>query len=213
MKVALYARVSTEQQSPDLQLEDLRAWCKMRGWNIVKEYIDVDQSGAKESRPALDCLMLDARRRRFNAVLVWRFDRFARSLLHLVKALNEFQGLGLEFVSQQEAIDTSCAGGRLIFQVFGAIAEFERAVLRDRVKAGLRAARAKGKRLGRPPIPYNDFMEHQVREYRLKGLTDAAISRRLGIATRTMNRRFPPSPGIGEKVILLDIIKPFDLNG
>jgi DNA invertase Pin-like site-specific DNA recombinase len=188
MRVAVYARVSTDQQSPDSQLRDLRAYCQDRGWQIVKEYVDQDESGANESRPALDCLMMDARRHRFKAVLVWRFDRFARSVLHLVKALNEFQSLRLDFISHQERMDTSTAGGRLLFEISAAFAEFEREILRERVKAGLRAARAKGKRLGRPS---KDIDIVAAVDLHLKGHSLASIARQLKISSRSLARKFP----------------------
>src|SRR5437870_7087180 len=153
MKVALYARVSTinGQQDPEMQLRELREYCTRRGWEISSEYVD-HISGAKDKRPALDRLMADAHQRRFDAVVVWRFDRFARSTSHLLRALETFRALGVEFVSLSEQVDTSTPMGKMVFTVLGAVAELERSLIVERVRAGLRNARAKGKQLGRPRI-------------------------------------------------------------
>src|SRR5271155_2744715 len=148
----IYARVSTAEQSAAMQLEELRAFAAKRGWKIAEEYTDSGISGSKESRPALDRLLADARRRKFDAVLVYRYDRFARSLRQLVNALGEFDTLGIHFVSLHEGVDTSTPNGRFVFGIFASIAEFERELIRSRVRSGLAAARAKGKRLGRPKI-------------------------------------------------------------
>jgi DNA invertase Pin-like site-specific DNA recombinase len=152
MRAALYCRVSTNngQQSPDMQLRELREYCQRRGWTVAGEYVDVGISGTKERRPELDRLMADAHRRRFDAVVVWKFDRFARSVSHLLRALETFKVQGIEFVSFSEQLDTSTPAGKLVFTVLGAVAELERSLIVERVKAGLRNARAKGKRLGRP---------------------------------------------------------------
>jgi DNA invertase Pin-like site-specific DNA recombinase len=151
MRAALYARVSTKngQQSPEMQLGEMREHTLRRGWEVF-EYTDAGISGSKESRPALNRLMNDARRRRFDVVLVYRYDRFARSLRQLVNALEEFRVLGIDFISLHEGVDTGTPNGRLIFGIFASIAEFERELIRDRVRSGLRAAKARGKRLGRP---------------------------------------------------------------
>lgn len=151
IRVALYARVSTKlDQDPEVQLRELRSYVERRGWTVAETYVDKGFSGAKDRRPALDRLMGDARRRKLDAVVVWKFDRFARSVKHLVTALGEFRELGVEFVSITEAIDTSTALGRVVFAIVGAIAEFERELIRERVVAGLAKARATGKTLGRP---------------------------------------------------------------
>ena len=150
MRTVLYARVSTTGQDTDLQLREFREYCKRRGWDVADEYVDAGVSGAKDRRPELDRLMADAKRRKFDAVVVYRYDRFARSLRHLVNALEEFRALGIEFVSIHEGVDTSTPNGRLVFGIFASIAEFERELIRDRVRSGIRNARAKGKRLGRP---------------------------------------------------------------
>jgi DNA invertase Pin-like site-specific DNA recombinase len=152
MKAALYARVSTAHngQNPEVQLRELRDYCERRGWTAAGEFVDVGISGAKERRPELDRLMAEAHRRRFDAVIVYRYDRFARSLRHLVNALEEFRALGVEFVSLHEGVDTSTPNGRLVFGIFASIAEFERELIRQRVRSGLAAARARGRKLGRP---------------------------------------------------------------
>jgi DNA invertase Pin-like site-specific DNA recombinase len=148
----IYVRVSTSDQTTDVQESELTRYARRRGWTVFKVYADKGQSGAKSRRPALDDLMSDCRRGKIDVVLVWKFDRFARSLKHLIDALEEFKGRGINFVSYTEQIDTTTAQGALFFQIFGAFAEFERALIRERVKAGLVNARSKGKRLGRPPL-------------------------------------------------------------
>jgi len=151
-KVALYTRVSTDEQSTKVQENELTAYAKSRRWTITRVYTDQGVSGALEKRPALDELMRDCRKGRFDVVLVWKFDRFARSLRQLVSALELFRKFGIDFVSATEAIDTSLPSGELVFQIFGAIAQFERALIGERVKAGLVEARRNGTRIGRPPI-------------------------------------------------------------
>jgi DNA invertase Pin-like site-specific DNA recombinase len=151
-KIAVYGRVSTNGQDANMQTRELEQFAQARGWNLVDSYVDVGISGSKDRRPELDRMMADARRRRFDVVLVYRYDRFARSLRHLVNALEEFRALGIEFVSIHEGVDTTTPNGRLIFGIFASIAEFERELIRERVKSGLRNARAKGQTLGRPRI-------------------------------------------------------------
>ena len=150
MKIALYTRVSTHDQSVEMQLSDLRRYCEERKFKVSKEYNDEGISGVKDKRPALDDLMADARKRKFDTVLCWRFDRFARSTKHLITALEEFKHLGIEFISYQENIDTSSPLGKAIFTIVSAIAELERNIIVERVKAGIRRAKENGKKLGRP---------------------------------------------------------------
>jgi DNA invertase Pin-like site-specific DNA recombinase len=151
VRVALYARVSTADkgQDPRVQTLELQEYCQRHGWSVAGEYVDVGISGTKEKRPELDRLMADAHRRRFDAVLCWKFDRFARSVSHLLKALEIFQTLGIEFISFSEQLDTSTPTGKMVFTVLGAVAELERSLIVERVRAGMRNARAKGKRIGR----------------------------------------------------------------
>jgi DNA invertase Pin-like site-specific DNA recombinase len=148
MKVAIYTRVSTADQSTSMQLRELENFCRSRGWE-AESFTD-QISGAKERRPGLDALMTAVRKRAVDAVVVWKFDRFARSVTHLVKALAEFKALGVQFVSITEAIDTTTPTGELIFHVFAAVAQFERELIRERVRAALAHAKAKGRKLGRP---------------------------------------------------------------
>jgi len=150
MKVALYTRVSTNDQSVEMQTSDLKRYCDQRGFEVYKEYCDQGISGVKDKRPGLDELMADARKRRFDAVLCWRFDRFARSTRHLINSLEEFRNLGIDFVSFQENIDTSSPLGKAIFTIVSAISELERNIILERVRAGLKRARENGTILGRP---------------------------------------------------------------
>src|SRR5713101_1485082 len=138
MRIGIYARVSTKDQSCELQLRDLRTYCAARGLDLVREYVDVGQSGAKDSRPELNILMGDARKRQFDAIVAWRFDRFARSTKHLLSALEEFRSLGIRFISYQENIDTSSALGQALFTIVSAVAQLERDLIRERVSAGIR---------------------------------------------------------------------------
>jgi DNA invertase Pin-like site-specific DNA recombinase len=188
-RVALYARVSTVNhgQDPEVQLRELREFCLRRRFDIAVEYVDKGISGLRERRPALDQLMAICRMRLVDAVVVYRYDRFARSLRQLVLALEEFRALGIDFISLHEGVDTSTPNGRLIFGIFASIAEFERELIRDRVRSGLAAARAKGKRVGRPRIPVDAlrivFLRHQGRSWaQIKA--DTGISK--GTAQRAM---------------------------
>ena len=149
-RLRLYARVSTNNgQDPEVQLRELREFCQRRGFEIAEEFVDKGISGSRERRPALDKLMVACRKRLVDAVVVYRYDRFARSLRQLVNALEEFRALGIEFISLHEGVDTSTPNGKLVFGIFASIAEFERELIRDRVRSGLAAARAKGKAIGR----------------------------------------------------------------
>src|SRR6516165_9705220 len=152
MRVAIYARVSTLDQEPENQLAELRRYVEARGWTAV-EYVDHGVSGSKESRPALDALVRDAKRRRFDVLVCWRLDRLGRNLKHLITLLEELQSLGVAFVSLAEGIDATTPAGKLQMHILGAIAEFERARIAERVRAGLQRARSQGKRLGRPRAP------------------------------------------------------------
>ena len=179
MKTAIYARISTTDkgQDVDLQLRDLRAYVQSRGYTIFKEFIDEGVSGSKDKRPMLDAMMNDAKKKRFDTVLVWRFDRFARSTKHLVTALEEFKHLGIDFISYQENIDTSSPIGKAVFTIISAMAELETNILKERVRAGLLNAKAKGKTLGRPPARVD---RGQVEELRAQGLSIRQIGARVG---------------------------------
>jgi DNA invertase Pin-like site-specific DNA recombinase len=184
MKTAIYARVSTGNgaQSPEMQIRELREYCRRRGWKNTREYVDIGISGAKEKRPGLDKLLADAHLRRFDAVVVWKFDRFARSVSHLLRALETFKALGIEFVSLSEQVDTSTPAGKLVFTVLGAVAELERSLIAERVRAGLRNARAKGKILGRPRKLVNS---QEVKRLRGEGASWRAVAATLGVSPAT----------------------------
>ena len=152
-RTAIYLRVSTADQKPDLQFDDLRAYAERAGLDIVHEYLDVAVSGRKQGRPQLDALMQAARNYAFDSVLVWKFDRFARSTKHLLTALEEFEHLGVRFVSIQDQIDTTSPMGKAMFTLIGAMAELESSLISERVTAGMKAAKARGKNLGRPRTP------------------------------------------------------------
>ena len=186
MKVAIYARVSTTNgQDPTVQTRELKEYCERRGWEIVGEYVDRGVSGSKDSRPELNRLMQAAKQREFDAVLVWKLDRFGRSLRHLVNALAELEALGVTFVSLKDNLDLSTPAGRLMFQIIGAMAEFERSLIAERVRAGLRNARAKGKRLGRPRKAVD---RSRIASLRRSGTSWAAIGRQLGVGEGTVRR-------------------------
>ena len=153
IRTALYLRVSTADQKPDLQFDGLRAYAERARLAIAHEYLDIAVSGRKQGRPQLDALMKAARNREFDCVLVWKFDRFARSTKHLLAALEEFDHLGIRFVSVQDQIDTSSPMGKAMFTLIGAMAELESSLIGERVSAGMQAAKARGKHLGRPQTP------------------------------------------------------------
>lgn len=184
LRAAIYARVSTlgHGQDPAMQLRELREYVARRGWKLAGEYTDVGISGAKERRPELDRLLADAHRRRFDVVAVWKFDRFARSVSHLLRALENFRAQGIEFVSLSEQVDTSTPTGKMVFTVLGAVAELERSLIAERVRAGLRNARAKGVRLGRPPVVVDAA---RIAALRARGasLREIAATMRLGLGT------------------------------
>jgi len=183
MKVAIYARVSTigNGQSPEMQLRELREYCKRRGWKIANEYVDKGISGSKDSRPELNKLMADAHKRRFDVAVCWKFDRFARSVSHLLRALETFNALGIGFVSLSESIDTSTPAGKMVFTVLGAVAELERSLIGERVRAGLRNAKAKGIVLGRPALrTFSPADITQLRKDRRRGLSYKLLAERHG---------------------------------
>ena len=181
-RAAIYARVSTFDQEPENQLQEVRRYVGARGWQAT-EYVDKGVSGAKDSRPALDTLVRDAKRRKFDTLVVWRLDRLGRNLRHLILLLEELQALGVAFVSLSEGIDATTPAGKLQLHILGAIAEFERARIAERVKAGLQRARAQGKRLGRP--------RRVVPESRLapvRGLSIRHAATVLGVSPATAHR-------------------------
>ena len=193
IRAALYARISTinHGQDPEIQLRELRDYCQRRGFTITGEYVDRGISGSREKRPALDKLLSDCRRRLVDAVVVYRYDRFARSLRQLVNSLEEFRALNIEFISIHEGVDTSTPNGRLVFGIFASIAEFERELIRDRVRSGLAAAKAKGKRIGRPRVAVNAA---RVASLRQQGRSWAEITQETGISKGTAQRALAGLP-------------------
>jgi DNA invertase Pin-like site-specific DNA recombinase len=190
--VALYARVSTTDQSCEVQLADLRRYAGQR-FGAIREYIDTGISGAQRHRPSLDTLMADARKKRFDVVLVWKFDRFARSLKHLIDSLEDFGALGIDFVSYPEGVDTTTPSGRLLFHMVGAVAQFERDLIAERVRAGIAHAKVMGKRIGRPPA---EIDAQQVRNLHAQNLSLRKIARALNVPVSRVRRALRrESPG------------------
>jgi DNA invertase Pin-like site-specific DNA recombinase len=183
--VALYARVSTTDQHPGMQVEELRRACSQRGWEIVGEYVDSGYSGIRDRRPELDHLMGDVHRGKVGVVLVWRFDRFARSVRHLVSALEDFRARSVDFISLQDGIDTCTPAGRFTFHVVAAVAELERELIRERTRAGIAAARRRGAHVGRPRAKI-DLVRAKALMASGKSFRQAA--RELGIGTATLHR-------------------------
>ncbi len=179
-KVAIYARISTTDKGQDLdtQLLPLREYVQRRGWQIYETYTD-QISGSKESRPSLDKLMKDAHRKHFDCVLEFRFDRMGRSSRHLIQLLETFQNFGIDFISYNEAVDTTTLAGKMLFTMISAFAEFERSIIQERVKAGIAKARAKGKRIGRPKA---EIDVEKIRRLRGQGLSIRKIVETLKIS-------------------------------
>lgn len=187
---ALYARVSTLDQNCEVQLEELRRYAGKRFARYC-EYTDAGVSGAQQHRPQLDALMKDARRRLFDVVLVWKFDRFARSLKHLIESLDEFSALGIDFISLTEGIDTTTPAGQLLFHIVGAVAQFERDLIAERVRAGMAHARAMGKRIGRPRAPVD---AEAVARLRAEGRSLREIAQVLSIPVSRVRRALQRVP-------------------
>ena len=186
MRIGIYARVSTKDQSCEMQLRDLRTYCAARGFDLVREYVDLGESGSKDSRPELNKLMDDARKRQFDAIVVWRFDRFARSTKHLLSALEEFRSLGIQFISYQENMDTSSPLGQALFTIVSAVAQLERDLIRERVSAGIRNARENGKKFGRPKSTVD---RERILELKERGLSLRQIAEKLGVGYGTVRAR------------------------
>ena len=196
-RVAIYARVSTTDQHPGMQVDELRRVCSQRGWEIAGEYVDAGYSGSKDRRPELDRLMQDVHRGMVGIVLVWRFDRFARSVRHLVTALEDFRSRSVDFISVMDGIDTCTPAGRFTFHVVAAVAELERELIRERTRAGIAAARRRGAQIGRRRL--------RIDMVRAKGLIAAGQSFRqaakvLGIGAATLHRalRTASADGVSE---------------
>ncbi len=184
-RAALYIRVSTIDQHPETQLHDLRQFASQRGLQIVREYTDHGFSGTKARRPALDELMEDARRHRFDVLMVWSIDRLARSTKHLLQTLDELNGRGIQFLSQREAIDTEGPLGRAIIVIVSAMAELERCIMIERVRAGMRRAKIEGRRIGRAPLKVNRVVLLRDRE---RGLSLNQLAKAHGISKASVCR-------------------------
>ena len=184
-RAALYLRVSTVDQHPETRGIELRAFAKQRGYEIVQEYVDHGISGTKVRRPGLDQLLKDANRRRFDAVLVWSCDRMARSTKHFLQVLDELNELGIQFLSQREAIDTEGALGRATIVIISAIAELERSLIVERVRAGMRRAKLEGRRIGRTPL---DVDHSALVRDRLAGMSLTHVAKKYGLSRASVVR-------------------------
>src|SRR5215471_1923559 len=184
MRCALYCRVSTTDQNCEMQLRELRQYISRREWKNGGEYIDTGFSGAKANRPALDKLMTDAAKRKFDCVAVWKIDRFGRSVLHLNQQLAALTSHGVRFIATSQSLDTDQSNptSRLLLQILASVAEFEREMIRERTLSGIRAAQAAGKVIGRPK---RVFRRDEVVRLRQEGLSWRAIGRKLGIPAMT----------------------------
>jgi len=184
-KCALYARVSTVEQRVQSQVYDLRQLAQQRGFEVVAEYIDEGISGTKARRPGLDALMTDARKRKFSVVLVAAFDRMARSTKHFLQVIDEFDSLGIEFVSRRENVDTSGPMGRLFLTLIGSIAELESELIRERIRAGMRRRRLEGYRLGRQPL---DVDREAIVADRLSGMSLTQTAKKYRVSRASVIR-------------------------
>lgn len=188
-RTIIYARVSTRDQNPQMQIKDLRNYVKARKLKLIEEYVDY-ASGSNNDRANYLKLLNDVRKRKCDIVIVWKFDRFARSTKELINALEEFKSLGVNFISYQENIDTGTPAGKVLFTLISAFAEFEREVIRERVKAGMDAARAKGKIIGRPRI--KKFQIDEVKKLKSKGVYWKDIVKRVGVSKSTYYQIIKP---------------------
>ena len=187
-RAAIYVRVSTDRQTVENQLRELRQIAERRGWEVVKEYDDAGISGSKgrNDRPGLDEMLKDAQRRRFDVVMAWAIDRLGRSLIDLLGTIQQLETCGVDLYLDQQAIDTTTPTGRLMFQITGAFAEFERSIIRQRIRAGLRRALEAGKQLGRPKI--DPALEKRIQSQLRAGKGMLAIARECKVGTGTVQR-------------------------
>lgn len=185
---AIYARVSTDRQTTENQLRELKSVAARHGWRVVAEYIDRGVSGAKgrEKRPELDKLLKAANRREFDTIMAWSVDRLGRSLQHLVSFLDDIHAKGVDLYLHQQNIDTSTPSGKAMFQMAGVFAEFERSMIQERVCAGLARAKAQGKALGRPKV--SQVIEARIRRERANGRGILTIAKKLGVGTSVVQR-------------------------
>jgi DNA invertase Pin-like site-specific DNA recombinase len=203
-RIALYVRVSDDDQNPQLQIDELRAYAARRpDWSVVGEYIDHGEKGWKDKRPKLDEMLARVRRGGVDVVAVWKFSRFARSVRHLVTALDEFRSIDVDFVSISEGVDTTSAVGKLTFHIIAAIDEFFLDTLRENTRAGLRAARRNGKRLGRPRAERRHADQKGVRldldaarALMAAGASRRAAARQLGASEATLRRALARATGM-----------------
>jgi DNA invertase Pin-like site-specific DNA recombinase len=187
-RVALYARVSTlNGQNPQLQLDELRRYAQARGWEVYSEYVDLGVSGSKDSRPELNRMIADAHARKFDAVLVWKLDRLGRSLKHLVTTIADLEHYGVTFVSLRDNLDLSTPSGRLMLHLLGAMAEFERELIRERVSAGIKSAQVRGVRFGRPKVYCSAL---KIAQLRAQGIPWVEVARKLDVGKGTAQRAF-----------------------
>jgi DNA invertase Pin-like site-specific DNA recombinase len=188
-RCGIYVRCSRESQQIDSQETELREFAGRRGWTVVGVYSDKGVSGAKEKRPALDELLAACRRRKIDVVAVWKFDRFARSVKQLVTNLDLFRSLGINFVSVTEQVDTTTAMGKMTFTVLGAVAELERSLIAERTVAGLKEARRRGKRLGRPPVKLGSDQIARIKADRVNGMMSLRkLAKKHGLTLWTVQR-------------------------
>ena len=185
--VAIYARVSTDKQKVDMQLQELRLFVKRSGWTIYNEYIDHGFTGANTNRPAFNIMMDEAKKRKFNILLIWKLDRLSRSMKDLINTLDELGHYGINFISYDNNLDTTTPTGKLVFHVIGAVAEFEKDIIRDRVIAGLTHAKSQGKRLGRPPL--SDGKLTEAKKLLKQGLSMRAVEKKLGVGEGTIRKK------------------------
>ncbi len=203
-RAALYCRISTGDQHLEIQLLDLREMAKQRGYEVVREFTDII-SGSKSRRPGLDQLMADARRHRFDIVLVAAFDRIARNVRHFLDVLDELNHLGIEFVSKRENVDTSGPLGRAMLTIVGAISELERSLIVERVRAGMRRAKLEGRRIGRAPL---DIDRAQVVADRLAGMSLTSVAKKYHVSRATVCRLVNESRGLKSHAVNLEIAVP-----
>jgi DNA invertase Pin-like site-specific DNA recombinase len=187
-KTAIYARVSTDKQKVDMQLNELREFVTRSGWTIYQEYIDQSFTGVNTNRPAFLAMMKAAKKRKFDVLVVWKLDRLSRSLKDLINTLDELGSCGIDFVAYDNNLDTSTPTGKLVFQIVGAVAEFEKDIIKERVIAGLANAKIKGKRLGRPAIP--EAIYEKARIMRTEGFSFRKIGVTLRVNEGTIRKRF-----------------------
>ena len=189
--VAIYARVSTDKQKVDMQLNELRDFVKRSGWKVYKEFIDEGYTGSNTKRPAYNEMISESRKRKFDILVVWKLDRLSRSLKDLINTLDELGYLGINFISYDNNLDTTTPTGKLVFQIIGAVAEFEKDIIRERVVAGLENAKQKGTQLGRPKI--HDGILDKAKELRKQGLSFRKIEKQLGVGEGTIRKKINSS--------------------